>query len=162
MNNSELVNINNYKTAPAFLRKPEKIDLRLGSHGKTWAGSLYDISGCVTKPNLVTLTTRVPDPTEQTAHCRSPHTKHVTQNPKYHYPFRGRRTMGLHAATHIVMAFNWSSISDVFRRFPVESRPTHQLLYFVLTWFILILSTRVEASGELDAPAALPFGKSLL
>jgi len=148
---------------PAVLRKPEKIDSRVGSHGNTWAGSLYDISGSITKTNLVTLTSHIPDPTEQIEHCRSPHTKHVTQNLKYHNPFRDRRTMGPHAATYIAMAFNWSCISDLYSGGSgFESRPTHQLPYFVLTWFILILGTRVEASGELDAPAALPLGKSLL
>jgi len=51
--------------------------------------------------------------------------------------------MGPHADTYIAMAVNRSYISDFYlggSRF--QSRPTHQLPYFVLTWFILILGTR--------------------
>jgi hypothetical protein len=152
--------INNYKTVPAVLRKPEKLESRVGSHGNTSAGSLYDISGSITKSNLVTLSTRIPDPTVQIEQCRSLHTKHMTQNMKYHNPFRDRRTMGPHAATYVAVALNWSWISDLYSgssRF--EFRPTDQLPYFVLTWFILILCTRWRRVASLTPRPPYRWGK---
>jgi len=51
--------------------------------------------------------------------------------------------MGPHADTYIALAINRSYISDFYLRGSrFQSRPTHQLPYFVLTWFILILGTR--------------------
>ena len=56
---------------------------------------------------------------------------------------------------------NWSCISDLYSGgSQFESRPTHQIPYFLLTWFILILGTRWRRVVSLTPRPLYRWGKA--